>query len=193
MSVLQEPCLILNRCWQPILFSPVQTCIVTAMRDMASVLDPSNFYLLPFEDWQHHEPDGARWIKTSSGKIPAPEVIVLKRYGERPPRRINFNRPNLARRDEWTCQYCGDLLTNKRLTIEHIMPSSRGGQTSWENCVAACKRCNGRKADKTPSEAGMPLIRKPRKPDWRVQLRAPYGVLKPSWVPFLRKESGAKT
>lgn len=187
-SVLQDPALVLNRNWQPIMFMPVQTCIVTAMRDMASVMDPENFYLLQFEDWLEHEPLGARWIKTSSGKIAAPEVIVLKRYGERPPRRINFNRSNLYRRDDWACQYCGDELPRKKLTIEHIVPSSRGGQTSWTNCVAACKKCNGRKADRTPEEAGMPLRKEPRKPNWKVQLRAPKGLLRPSWAPFLAKE-----
>lgn len=188
MSHLQDAALVLNRCWQPIMFAPVQTCIVTAMRDMASIMDPENFYLHSFDAWQKHEPRGARWIKTSSSRIAAPEVIVLKKYGERPPRRISFNRPNLYRRDEWTCQYCGEELPQKKLTIEHIMPSSRGGETSWTNCVAACKRCNGRKADKTPSEAGMPLRKEPRKPDWKVQLRAPRGVLRPSWAPFLAKE-----
>jgi len=188
MSILQEPALVLNRNWQPVTFMPVQTCIVIVMRDMGSVLDPETYQLMPFEEWSTHSPKKPRWIKTPSAEIPAPEVIVLKKYGERPPKRINFNRPNLYRRDDWECQYCGESLPVSKLTVEHILPQSRGGGTSWENCVAACSRCNGRKADKTPKEAGMPLRKKPHKPDWKVRLKAPQGILRPSWAPFLAKE-----
>ena len=188
VGVLQEPCLVLNRNWQAVTFMPIQTCIVTVMRDMASVMDPENYYLMDFEEWCKQAPKGARWIKTASNAIPAPEVIVLKKYGERPPRKINFNRPNLYRRDDWTCQYCGEELPQRKLTVEHILPRSRGGPTTWDNCVAACSRCNGRKADKTPDEAGMRLRKEPHKPNWKVRLRAPQGILRPSWAPFLAKE-----
>jgi len=103
MSVLNEPVLVLNRNWQPVTFLPVQVAIVNVMRDMASVLDAQNYLLLTFEEWAVSEPDTDRWIKTARDPIPAPEVIVLKKYGERPPRKIVFNRPNLAKRDAHQC------------------------------------------------------------------------------------------
>jgi 5-methylcytosine-specific restriction endonuclease McrA len=79
-----------------------------------------------------------------------------------------------------------------KLTIEHIMPQSRGGPTSWENCVAACEDCNTRKADMTPNEAGMKLRTKPQKPTWTPRLRLPHGkVIRESWKPFLEKEAVA--
>lgn len=198
MSVLNDPVLVLNRNWQPVTFLPVQTCIVNVMRDMASVLDPSDYYLMSFEEWteRHHKEDSAaeedRWIRTPSMKILAPEVIVLKKYGERPPRRVVFNRPNLARRDEYTCQYCGVELGQRDLTVEHILPRSRGGPTTWENCVAACGDCNSRKADLTPKEAGMKLRTTPQQPAWTPRLALPRGrTMRRSWQPFLAKELSA--
>jgi 5-methylcytosine-specific restriction endonuclease McrA len=195
VSALNEPCLILNRNWQPVTFLPVQTAIVNVMRDMASVLDPENYLLMTFEEWvdAHHDVAShkgeAQWIQTPSMSILCPEVCVLKKYGERPPRKVVFNKPNLARRDEWTCQYCGAPLPERKLTVEHILPRSRGGPTTWENCVAACGDCNARKADQTPNEAGMRLRTKPQKPTWTPRLALPRGrTMRPSWQPFIAKE-----
>jgi 5-methylcytosine-specific restriction endonuclease McrA len=187
-SVLNEPCLVLNRNWQPITFLPVQTSIVNVMRDMASVLDVQDYLLLTFEDWVELGRDTGRVIWTPSRAIAAPEVVVLKKYGERPPRKVVFNRPNLGKRDAFTCQYCGVALSSDDLTIEHVLPRSRGGPTTWENCVAACDDCNARKADRTPREAGMKLRSMPVRPMWRPRLRPPSGATRPSWVPFLEKE-----
>lgn len=191
-SVLSEPCLVLNRNWQAVTFLPTSTAIVNVMRDMASVLDVQDYLLLSFEEWIELGRDTGRQIKTPTKAIPAPEVVVLKKYGERPPRRVVFNRPNLYRRDEWTCQYCGESLPERELTIEHVLPRSRGGPTSWDNCVAACETCNGRKADQTPKEAGMQLRTSPAQPQWTPKLALPKGkLIRPSWKPFLEKEQVA--
>jgi 5-methylcytosine-specific restriction endonuclease McrA len=191
-GVLNEPCLVLNRNWQPVTFLPVQTGIVNVMRDMASVLDVEDYLLLTFEEWVELGRKSDRTIRTPNMEIPAPEVIVLKKYGERPPRRVVFNRPNLYRRDQFTCQYCGEQLPASELQMEHVFPRSRGGPTSWENCVAACDSCNSRKADKTPDEAGMRLKVTPVKPEWTPKLAIPRGQpMRASWEPFLKKEAVA--
>jgi 5-methylcytosine-specific restriction endonuclease McrA len=187
-GVLNDPCLVLNRNWQPITFLPVQTVIVTVMRDMASILDSQDYLLLTFEEWIELGRDTGRSIQTPSQSIAAPEVIVLKRYGERPPRKIVFNRPNLFARDAFTCQYCGAALPGRDLTVEHVLPRSRGGATGWENCVAACEDCNARKADRTPREAGMKLRTTPVRPVGRPRIRPPHGATRASWAPFLAKE-----
>lgn len=190
VSVLDENVLVLNRNWQAIGFLKVQVSIATAMRDMASVLDVRHYLLLSFDEWAIADhPEDSRWIKTPSSRIAAPEVIVLKKYGERPPRNVNFNRDTLWKRDEFTCQYCGDQLPARQLQIEHVMPRSRGGQTDFFNCVAACASCNARKADKTPEEAGMPLRRKPTKPNWRPTLKIPRETMRPAWMSFLDREA----
>ncbi len=191
-SVLDDPCLILNRNWQPVTFVPVQTAIVNVMRDMASVLDVQDYLLLTFEEWAELGRKSDRVIHTPNMVIAAPEVVVCKKYGERPPRRVVFNRPNLYRRDQFTCQYCGVQLPASDLQMEHVFPRSRGGPTSWENCVAACDSCNSRKADKTPDEAGMRLKSEPVKPEWTPKLAIPKGKpMRASWEPFLRKEAVA--
>lgn len=191
MSVLNEPVLCLNRNWRPSIFLPVQTAIVTAMRDMAAVLDPETCYLMTFDEWMKHEPKDHDWIKTSSGRIAAPQVIVFKRYGETPPKRVSFSKPGVHRRDDFTCQYCGVRLPQRELQLEHVIPRSRGGQTSWENCVAACADCNQEKADRTPQEAGMKLKRAPARPAWTPpRMRLPSnGKIRDVWVPFLEKEA----
>ncbi len=192
MSHLNDPVLVLNSRWQVTTFLPVQTCIVTAMRGMASVLDPETYQLMSFDEWAEHEPKDHDWIRTPSSQIAAPQVIVLQKYGARPPRKLTFTRPNLYRRDEHTCQYCGEQLPSSELTMDHVLPRSRGGKNGWENCVAACEGCNGRKADKTPREAGMKLKKQPARPAWTPKLLVPRTTRpRASWEPFLAKEGVA--
>ena len=190
MSILDEPVLTLNRNWQPVTFLPMKVAICNVMRDMASIMCPTSYYLMDLEEWMNREVETDRIIKTSGRPISGLEVIVLKQYGERPPRKISFNRPNLYRRDEFSCQYCGDELPGRKLTIDHVLPRSKGGPTTWENCVASCSRCNADKADQTPRQARMTLRKKPRKPTWKPGINVPEPVCA-SWVPFLSKEGAA--
>jgi hypothetical protein len=195
LQTLCYNCLVLNRNWAPVTFLPVRIAVCTVMRDMGSVLDTENYLLLSFEEWiqEHSRPasdevDDEGWIVTPTMRILAPEIVVLKKYGERPPRKIGLTSPNLYRRDDHTCQYCGIELPPTKLTIDHVLPRSRGGPTTWENCVAACAACNFRKADRTPREARMHPKKKPATPRWKPGLRIPQGVVRASWEPFLAKE-----
>jgi len=185
--IVDEPCLVLNSNWQPTTFLPIGTVIATLLRDMACVIHPETFEPLTFEEWMERAPKGSRLIKTSGTPVPAPDVVVLKQYGARPPMKVGFNRVNLFKRDEHECQYCGVGLPPSKLQIEHVQPRSKGGPTTWENCVAACDACNSRKADKTPSQAGMKLRKKPTVPSWKPGLRIPRGTERAAWLPFLRQ------
>lgn len=186
--MLEQPALVINKNWSPITFLPVKICITTVMRDMASVLDTENYLLLDFEQWTQYTPKIPRWIKTASGQLAAPDIIVLKKFGERPPSKVNLTKLNLARRDMWCCQYCGVPLDSSGLTMDHVYPRSRGGKMSWDNIVAACEDCNVYKADRTPDEANMLLKKKPIEPSWNSRLRAPENIMLESWKPFLSKE-----
>jgi 5-methylcytosine-specific restriction endonuclease McrA len=104
-------------------------------------------------------------VRSVSACWPLPAVVRLRRYVRRPRAFVRFNRVNLFRRDGFTCQYCGAQPGAARLTFDHVVPRARGGRTEWSNIVAACVRCNARKADRTPAEASMPLRRKPIVPD----------------------------
>lgn len=187
MRIVDLPCLVLNSAWQPTTFLPIGTVIATLLRDMACVIHPETFEPLTFEQWMERAPDDSRFIKTSGQPVPAPDVVVLKRYGARPPMKVGFNRLNLFRRDEHQCQYCGVELPNSKLQVEHVIPKSRKGPTSWENCVAACDDCNSRKRNRTPSEAGMRLKKTPTVPKWKPGLRIPQGTARDAWTPFLRQ------
>jgi 5-methylcytosine-specific restriction endonuclease McrA len=90
-----------------------------------------------------------------------PSVIRLKTYRHIPIRLQLVTRKNLYARDGNTCMYCGEKFHGADLTLDHIIPKSRGGDGSWHNLVCACKKCNHRKADRTPEEAGMKLLRRP--------------------------------
>lgn len=89
-----------------------------------------------------------------------PSIIRMLYYIVRPHKDVPMTKKNVLLRDDHTCQYCG----RKGDTIDHVMPRSRGGLSTWENCVCACSMCNTRKNSRTPGEANMPLRRKPRRP-----------------------------
>jgi 5-methylcytosine-specific restriction endonuclease McrA len=81
-------------------------------------------------------------------------------------REVRFSRRNIFERDSNTCQYCGRRFSKSDLTLDHVVPRSRGGRDSWENLVLACVNCNVRKGNRTPEEAQIRLVRKPTKPAW---------------------------
>ena len=104
-------------------------------------------------------------VRTPSHSFPIPSVVrVLKMVHRNRKNGIAFSKRNILRRDDYTCQYCGDR--EKSLTVDHIMPKSRGGKTVWNNLVVACKPCNLKKGNRTMVEAGLKLYKKPSKPDY---------------------------
>jgi 5-methylcytosine-specific restriction endonuclease McrA len=103
-------------------------------------------------------------IMSASMIIRVPTVIRLLRYIRIPHRNVRFSRKNVLLRDSFRCQYCGEIFSPSQLTLDHVKPLSHGGKTQWDNIVTACKTCNIKKANKTPSEAGMELLRVPKAP-----------------------------
>nr|WP_229906157.1 HNH endonuclease [Thermus composti] len=106
--------------------------------------------------------ESGRYLHTPSTRIPVPSVIRLKRMVRRRPGRVPLNRRNVLRRDRYTCQYCGQK--GGELTVDHVLPKSRGGLSTWDNLVAACRACNLKKGNRTPEEAGMRLLKPPKPP-----------------------------
>jgi 5-methylcytosine-specific restriction endonuclease McrA len=101
------------------------------------------------------------WIRTVSLEIPVPRIIRLLFYDKVPRWGVKFNRRNIFARDENRCQYCGHRFPTSELSLDHIIPRSRGGKTSWTNVVCACTECNKRKGGRTPEEASLKLTRRP--------------------------------
>ncbi len=121
-----------------------------------------------------------------------PEVVALQHFDRLPLAAVAFSRRNVAKRDHFTCQYCGAQPGVGDLTIDHILPRAQGGTSSWTNCVAACASCNARKADRTPDQAGMRLRKAPARPEWK-PLYALQGLAHAfhleSWGKFLDHDS----
>lgn len=105
-----------------------------------------------------------RNIKTTSLVIKIPAVVRLLRAFRRHRKPVKFSRVNIYGRDDYRCQYCGDARTINELTYDHVVPRSRGGKTNWLNIVTCCQDCNRRKANRTPGEAGMKLLKQPAQP-----------------------------
>ncbi len=138
--------LVLNQTYEPLHVCNAQRAVIMVLAGKAEKV----------------EVDGRR-IRAATFSLRLPTVIRLLRYVRFSTRgQIAFSKRNVFRRDNYTCQYCGSR--TKALTIDHILPRSRGGDTTWENVVAACRPCNTIKGDRTLHEAGFSLLRKPRKP-----------------------------
>ena len=123
-----------------------------------------------------------RFVRSPSTQFPWPSIVRLRGYIRVPYKRIMISRKNILRRDHFRCQYCG---SHDRLTIDHVMPKSRGGRDTWENLVAACTPCNNRKGNRTPDEANMKLIRSPFRPSHVMFIRDCIGTLDDTWKPYL--------
>jgi len=126
--------------------------------------------------------DGKR-VRAVSMSMPFPSIVRVSVYVRIPYKRIILSRKNILRRDGHRCQYCGrgDL----PLTVDHVLPLSRGGDDTWENLVCACDGCNNRKGDRTPQESNMPLRRNPLRPNHVTFIRHFVGSLDERWKPYL--------
>ena len=127
---------------------------------------------------------GDRKLRTVSKSYAMPSIIRLFRYVNLPYRGVMLTRQNIFKRDNNRCQYCN---TTQDLTLDHLIPKSKGGRSSWTNLVTACKTCNSKKGDQTPEEAGMTLRREPFKPSFIMFLRDFSGNIHEEWIPYLGK------
>lgn len=145
--------LLLNADWQPLNFISDIRAITLLFKGRAEVVTVSE--------------NPSVWddvFATSSKNFPVPATLRLITRINRKRTPLRFKKRILFNRDNWQCQYCFTDLVYHNITIEHLLPVSRGGETSYRNCVAACRPCNRRKANQTPDEAGMKLRRQPTDP-----------------------------
>jgi 5-methylcytosine-specific restriction endonuclease McrA len=167
-DILNRPIvLVLNRNWQAINVRTPQQAFVQMATDVATALDIDGENMVParWAEWIKlpvRENDYA--VRTPSGPISIPAVIVLSRFAKVPKRRPKFSARAIWARDGGRCQYTGLSLRPNEGNIDHVLPRSRGGKTSWENCVLASKDVNSRKADRLPEEIGLCLLKSPTVP-----------------------------
>lgn len=124
-------------------------------------------------------------IATNRFLIRAPTVIVARHYRKVPPRTPHLNSAAIFERDGYRCAYCGNVFQKNDLNLDHVIPESRGGTTTWTNLVCSCKRCNTLKADRMPHEAGMRLLHRPTAPKARPISFDIRSIKHPTWKPFI--------
>jgi 5-methylcytosine-specific restriction endonuclease McrA len=191
MNVLDRPALVLNRNWVAIQTTTVKEAIGLVAKGSARIIEPESFATHDLAAWNDVSRAKAMFgdavIRSARLEIAPPEVILLTAYAGMGERAVVFSRRNLFKRDRFTCQYCGAQPGPEELTIDHVVPRSRGGVSSWENCVLACVACNARKADRSPTQAGLALRGAPRKPSWRSLARIEPRIRRESWEQFLTR------
>ncbi len=192
-TVLDDPALVLNRSWIPVHVTPVRRALIMVFRGAANVVDTASLQVHDFGGWLGQPSHSrARAIRCPGGRILAPEVVQLRGYDKVPVFEAPFSRASLFRRDDFQCQYCGCRPGASRLTIDHVIPRSRGGRTSWENCVVACAACNAHKGDRDLARIALRLRRRPAAPRWSPHLNLRTSQWLDSWTQFLPR-SGRKT
>ena len=158
--------LVLNQDYQPLSVCSVQRSVKLLFLDKAEML---------------HE-DPGKVIRTVDQEFSYPSVIRLRYYIRIPYSRIVLTRKNIMKRDRHICQYCG---VRSDLTLDHVMPKSRGGKDTWENLVTACNKCNVKKGNRTPDEAKMPLKTAPYRPIHITFFQNLMGGVQEHWKPYL--------
>ena len=170
--------LVLNRYYQAIRVVNVRRAFSLLCRDMAEVIHieqdaagRNQWLNLNFTDWRElsdlkakFKPDEYEWVHTVRFQVAVPRIIRLFGYDKLPRQDVKFNRRNIFARDSNRCQYCGRKFPTTELSLDHVLPKSQGGKSTWENIVCCCIKCNVKKGGRTPEQARIRLITKPVKP-----------------------------
>jgi hypothetical protein len=183
--------LVLNRSYLPVHVTTVRRAFSLLYRGVAKAVD-ENYRTFDFADWTSVSTLDGEAVGLVGGLVRVPRVILLVSFDRVPRREVRFSRHNIFMRDGSACQYCGERKARSELNLDHVVPRSRGGMTTWENIVCACLECNRLKGGRTPEEAGMRLRRKPRRPSWTPFVaRTLAGTCYREWRPFLGGIDGA--
>jgi 5-methylcytosine-specific restriction endonuclease McrA len=160
--------LVLNATFEPINVCTVRRATVLLLKEKAEVIERGDTEL--------------HWAR---GALPRPHVIRLRTYVRVPrdPHRRKITRRAVFARDQWECQYCG---ARAALTVDHVIPRSKGGGSTWDNIVASCAPCNRRKGDRLPHQVNMHPRMKPRVPSSHVFIQLASPTIPPAWKPYLQ-------
>ena len=192
---LNASVLVLNRHFMATRVITAKHAFVLLFREVAEVIDieEGQFNNYDFTMWcelsrmriedKHPHDD---WIRAVNFEVQVPRIVRLTRFDRQHATTLRLNRRNLFARDDHRCQYCGQVLPMNQLSLDHVLPRSRGGETTWENIVASCVKCNTKKGGRTPQEARMKLMRHPVRPSHNPLLSVKLGNPKyESWKSFL--------
>lgn len=165
--MLSRNVLVLNQNYEPLSVCTVKRAVILIYLGKAEIIEKHNGNL----------------IRSISWSLPIPSVVRLGFYIRIPHKRILLTRKNILKRDGHTCQYCDE--TNTQMTVDHVIPKIYGGQDSWENLVCACIRCNNIKGNRTPEQARMKLLMRPKRPNHITFIQQFVGISDHRWKQYL--------
>lgn len=202
MEVLNRPTLVLNKSWHPIDSTIVRDALSDVISERAHFLDTESYLAHDIYSWMKQDiPEGEAFIQSVSGRVRVPEIMLLTEYSKIPVRKVVFCRRNLWRRDRRCCQYCGQEPPMDEVTIDHIVPRSKGGESTFPNCVLSCIACNLKKGNRSLDQTGMRLRRtkrlsngewttvfynEPKRPMWNPLYALRRKTFPKSWGAFLK-------
>lgn len=172
-SALDSSVLVLNKFYMAVHVVNARRAFRLLFKDLAEVvtLDDGRYLSYDFDSWREvsearsslRDPED-EYVRSVRFEIQVPRIIRLLAFDRLPKAKVKFNRRNIFARDGNRCQYCSKRFPTAELSLDHVLPRSRGGRATWENIVCACVRCNVRKGGRTPAEAGMRLTQEPVRP-----------------------------
>ena len=185
-ALLDSGVLVLNRLFQAIQITSVRRAFCLLYKGDARAVQP-DYSTYDWENWVDIPVQPRdEVLSTPEMRIKIPRVVVLINFDRLPPHDVRFTRKNIYLRDRNRCQYCGDHFSTRELNLDHVVPLSRGGKSSWQNIVCCCLECNGRKGSLLPEEAGLKLRKIPVKPSWHPLIRISFtGPTYETWRNFL--------
>lgn len=187
--------LVLNKHYMAIRIVNAKRAFSLLFREIAEVVsfEQGTYAAYNFQSWceasqfkRRFEPDESDWVSAVNFHIAMPRIVRLLFYDRLPRGEVKFNRRNIFARDKNKCQYCNKRYPSSELSLDHVIPKSADGKSTWENIVCACTKCNARKGGRTPKQASMTLIRKPVKPKRNPLIHIHLGYQRySSWKQFL--------
>jgi len=193
-TIFSQQVLVLNRLGQAVNICTPERAVYLLYQGHAAAIDANDgsFNTLDLNQWIDHSQtyEGKDCYKTVSLKFRIPKVILLLMFDGLPRKEVKLTRQSVFERDDYTCQYCGDRFERKDLNLDHVLPRDKGGQTTWENIVCSCIPCNSKKGNRTPIQAKMQLMKRPKRPKWKPLLHIyHHRIPEESWRHFLDIDS----
>lgn len=184
--MLNSSVLVLNRSYLPIHVTSVRRAFALLYQGIARAVD-EQYRTFNFEQWSALAvARDAEAIGVANGRILVPRVVVLVAFDRLPRRHVRFSRINLMARDNFQCQYCGIKPRRSELNLDHVVPRSQGGRSTWDNVVTSCLDCNRRKGGRTPEQAKLRLRKTPERPRWTPLMNLMLSSVRyKEWRPFL--------
>lgn len=185
-AMMNTSVLVLNRSYLPIHVTSVRRAFTLLYQGIARAVN-ENYQTFDFNSWRALAvARDCDVVGTATGPVPIPRVILLVAFDRVPKRHVRFSRINIYARDQFTCQYCGMRHPKSDLNLDHVVPRSLGGRSTWENVVCSCLECNRRKGGRTPAQAGLMLRKTPARPRWTPLANLVWSSVRYNeWRPFL--------